>query len=159
MFKYRRDLKAKARALRARMTDAEQLLWSKLRRKQVLGVQFYRQRPVGDYIVDFYAPAAKLVIEVDGSQHLYDRHAQSDRTRDASLNGHCLQVLRFDNLQVLKETEAGMQIVHESVQAALHSNKSPLAPPFFKGGMASSGRSRNPDDSVPPFEKGGAGGI
>ena len=51
------------------MTDAERLLWSKVRMKQLKNLQFYRQRIIGDYIVDFYCPQAKLVIELDGEQH------------------------------------------------------------------------------------------
>ena len=67
------------------MTNAERMLWSKLRRKQVLGIQFYRQKPIGNYIVDFYAPSAKLVVEVDGSQHLEPDHVEQDRRRDRYL--------------------------------------------------------------------------
>ena len=52
------------------MTDAEHRLWFRLRRKQLLGVQFYRQKPIGKYIVDFYSPAVALVIEVDGGQQI-----------------------------------------------------------------------------------------
>ena len=70
MLKYNRSLKQPARRLRREMTNAEQALWGKLRRKQIQGIQFYRQRPIGDYVVDFYAPQVKLVVEVDGSQHL-----------------------------------------------------------------------------------------
>jgi very-short-patch-repair endonuclease len=66
---YRKDLKPLARTLRSRMTDAEQRLWHRIRRKQIRGVQFYRQKPLLAYIVDFYCPAAKLVLELDGSQH------------------------------------------------------------------------------------------
>lgn len=62
---YKSTLKLFARNLRNNMTDAEQLLWSKLRRKQILGVQFYRQKPLANYIVDFYCAAANLVIELD----------------------------------------------------------------------------------------------
>ncbi len=60
MLKYNPQLKTKARTLRITLTDAEQRLWERLRRKQILGVQFYRQKPIGNYIVDFYAPAARL---------------------------------------------------------------------------------------------------
>jgi len=56
MLRYNRRLKTKARSLRTNPTDAELRLWQRLRRKQILGVQFYRQKPIGDYIVDFYAP-------------------------------------------------------------------------------------------------------
>jgi very-short-patch-repair endonuclease len=71
----------RAREFRKNMTEAEQALWFRLRRKQLLDVQFYRQRPIGNHVVDFYAPSAKLVIEVDGSQHLEKDHlAQRHRT-------------------------------------------------------------------------------
>jgi very-short-patch-repair endonuclease len=70
MLRYNPRLKGRARSLRATLTDAEQRLWTRLRRKQIPGVQFYRQKPIGKYIVDFYAPAARLVVEIDGSQHL-----------------------------------------------------------------------------------------
>ena len=66
MLKYNPQLKTRARALRSNLTDAEQRLWSRLRGKQVLGIQFYRQRPIGNFIVDFYAPTTRLVIELDG---------------------------------------------------------------------------------------------
>ena len=67
MLKYRNNLKPLARQLRLNMTDAEQKLWFQLRRKQILDIVFYRQKPIGNYIVDFYAPSQKLVVEVDGA--------------------------------------------------------------------------------------------
>ncbi len=54
------------------MTDAERLLWSRIRRKQLKDCQFYRQKVVGNYIVDFYCPKSNLVIELDGGQHYSD---------------------------------------------------------------------------------------
>jgi len=83
------------------MTDAEISLWSKLRRKQLYGLQFYRQKPVGNYIVDFYCPAAKLVIEIDGGQHYTERGQAQDYERDAFLKDMGLSVLRFSNLDAL----------------------------------------------------------
>ncbi|HEX6173563.1 MAG TPA: DUF559 domain-containing protein, partial [Candidatus Binatia bacterium] len=56
MLPYNRRLKTKARSLRTKPTDAELHLWHRLRRKQILGVQFYRQKPIANYIADFYAP-------------------------------------------------------------------------------------------------------
>ena len=85
------------------MTDAEQLLWAHLRRKQILGIQFYRQKPIGPYIVDFHASTVSLVIEVDGSQHLDDEHMPFDVERDRFLKEQGIMVLRFDNRQVLSE--------------------------------------------------------
>jgi very-short-patch-repair endonuclease len=83
------------------MTDAEISLWSKLRRKQLYRLQFYRQKPVGNYIVDFYCPAAKLVIEIDGGQHYTERGQAQDYERDAFLKELGLSVLRFSNLDAL----------------------------------------------------------
>ena len=82
---YTKYLKHPARNLRKNMTDSEIRLWSRLRRKQLLGVQFYRQKPIHIYIVDFYAPKIKLVIEVDGSQHKYNENKIRDRVRDSFL--------------------------------------------------------------------------
>ncbi|MGH7850935.1 MAG: endonuclease domain-containing protein [Thermodesulfobacteriota bacterium] len=62
MLNYNKDLKALARELRKNMTDAEKLLWSKVRRKHFGGYQLYRQAIISNYIVDFYCPAAKMVI-------------------------------------------------------------------------------------------------
>jgi len=122
-------LKRNARALRSSLTDAEQLLWSRLRRKQLLGVQFYRQKPIGPYIVDFYCAVAKLVIEIDGGQHFEEAHRRRDQKRDADLRASGLTVLRFDNLQVLKETEIVMEAIYRAVEQRI-----PPSPPFAKGG-------------------------
>ena len=88
------------------MTDAEKMLWSHLRGKQILDIQFYRQKPLGPYVVDFYASAVLLVIEVDGRQHFEAEHMQRDSERDLYLVNEGLSVLRFDDRQVLLETDA-----------------------------------------------------
>jgi len=85
MLRYDPHLKPFARALRAGMTDAEQRLWYRVRRKQLDGVQFYRQKPLGHYIVDFHAPAARLVLELDGGQHFNAAGRDADARRDAAL--------------------------------------------------------------------------
>lgn len=112
MLNYRRKLKQPSRELRNSMTDAEQVLWSRLRGKQLHGVQFYRQKPIGPYIVDFYAHAAMLVIEVDGGQHYEPGHARHDAERDRFLADRGLLVMRFDNGQVLRETDAVVEQIH-----------------------------------------------
>ena len=91
------------------MTDAEHKLWFNLRRKQLDGVPCYRQkRP---YIVDFYLPAIRLVVEVDGSQHATEPGTTVDRVRTAYLQSLGLKVIRFDNRQVLLETEAVLEAI------------------------------------------------
>jgi len=115
------------------MTDSERVLWSRLRGKQLLGVQFYRQKPIGNYIVDFFAAKMKLVVEVDGSQHMETNPAKKDKHRDEYLTSVGLTVLRFNNREVLAETDAVVDIIYRSIAKRLKS-KSPL-PPFVKGGI------------------------
>jgi len=124
MLEYSHTLKPPSRQLRSNMTDAEQVLWSRLRGKQLLGVQFYRQKPLGSFIVDFYSHAAALVIEVDGGQHYEEEHAKKDAERDKYLAGLGMRVMRFDNRQVLLETDA----VVEEIFMVIEEGKSPLAP-------------------------------
>ncbi|OGU13667.1 MAG: hypothetical protein A2076_03750 [Geobacteraceae bacterium GWC2_53_11] len=122
---YSKNLKPPSRDLRGNMTNAEQLLWSRLRRKQLHGVQFYRQKPLGPYILDFFAPGAGLVVEVDGSQHLEPDHFERDRQRDQCLADEELLVLRFNNREVLLETNAVLEQIAEEI---LRRRKSPPAP-------------------------------
>ena len=95
MLSYDKELKALSQYLRKNMTDAENMLWLKLRRKQLKGHQFYRQKIIGKYIVDFYCPKANLVIELDGGQHYSETGRAKDRTRDDSLTEMGIKVLRF----------------------------------------------------------------
>ena len=133
MLQYKDSLRHKARLLRKRMTDSERVLWSRVRGKQLLGVQFYRQKPIGDYIVDFFAPKAKLVVEVDGSQHMQRDHATKDKRRDAYLASLGLRVLRFDSSQVLRETDAVAEAIFQAMAMFLNLEIPPI-PPFPQGG-------------------------
>lgn len=95
------SLKSRRRLLRRNFTDAERLLWSKLRNRQLLDVKFFRQYSVGPYVLDFYAPAHRLGIEFDGGQHLEPPHEEHDRQRTAYLNRQDINVIRFWNNDVL----------------------------------------------------------
>ena len=105
MLPYNKKLKPLSQKLRSSMTDAERALWGKLRRKQLLNLQFYRQKPLGQFIVDFYCPSARLVIEIDGGQHYFPQGLESDSRRDSYLNEMGLRVLRFSNHDVLANIE------------------------------------------------------
>ncbi|MGB2828136.1 MAG: endonuclease domain-containing protein [Dehalococcoidales bacterium] len=146
MLPYNENLKQPARQLRKNMTDAERQLWMKLRMKQLNGFQFYRQKPIGDYIVDFFCPRAKLVIEVDGSQHFTDEKAEYDRIRDEYLGSLGLRVLRFSNSDVMAHIEGVVKRIEEGIP--LSPEKIPLNPPFSKG-----------ETSPSPFGKGRPRGI
>jgi very-short-patch-repair endonuclease len=111
MLKYNPTLHERCRQLRKNMTTSEHHLWYNLRRKQLLNIQFYRQTPIGAYIVDFYAPAAKLVVEVDGGQHFEERQKIYDEKRTKFLESKGLKVLRFDNLEILREMKGVLEII------------------------------------------------
>jgi very-short-patch-repair endonuclease len=87
------------------MADAEKLLWSKIRRKQLKEHQFYRQKAIGDYIVDFYCPKASLVIEVDGGRHYGDEGKRKDKIRDVYMKNLGMKVLRFSDKEVFGNLE------------------------------------------------------
>ena len=118
---YNKNLKHNARQLRNNMTEAEQKLWLRLRQKQILGLQFYRQKPILNFIVDFYCPAANLIIECDGSQHLNEKGLQYDLVRDQALTQLNLTVLRLNNLQILHELDAVIQTI-ENVILSQHAD-------------------------------------
>jgi len=98
------------------MTDAENRLWRVLRNKQLKNCQFYRQKIIGDYIVDFYCPAAKLVVEVDGSQHNSELGSELDNIRDEFLKKHGLRIRRINNLDVLKNLEGVVEVIVKDLE-------------------------------------------
>ena len=113
MLHYNKNLKTIARVLRKNMTDAERLLWSRLRRKQIKRYQFYRQRKIGNYLVDFYCPKANVVIEVDGGQHYSEPGTEFDNLRDKQLADLGLRVLRFSNMDVLQNIDGVIEYIYE----------------------------------------------
>lgn len=118
---YNKSLKLPSRDLRNNMTDAEQWLWQRLRRKQILGLQFYRQKPILNFIVDFYCSAANLVIECDGGQHYTEDGLEADRVRDEALSELGLVVLRFSNRQILTEIDVVVEQVYWIAKQRLES--------------------------------------
>jgi len=93
----------KAKLLRSKMTEAETILWEKLKGKQVLGLRFRRQHPINIYIVDFYCYSQKLVIELDGGIHKTQIEYDNQRTKDLKMYG--LKVIRFYNSEVENDIE------------------------------------------------------
>ena len=113
-----RDVKERARYMRKNLTPAESILWQRLRRKQVGGLRFRRQHPIGRFIVDFYCAEVKLVIEVDGAVHFQPGHDEYDAARQGFLEQLGLNVLRFDNAQVLRETDKVLEAIAEHLLAS-----------------------------------------
>jgi very-short-patch-repair endonuclease len=106
-------LKSFSQELRKQMTKEENLLWYRFLRKYP--VRFRRQYVIGSYIVDFYCHQAKLVIELDGSQHYDPQETEKDNVRTAYLESLGLQVIRFTNLDVLQQFSAVCQSIDDAV--------------------------------------------
>ena len=96
-----------AKTLRKRSTDAEVLLWQKLRARQLEGIKFRRQQPIKDFIVDFVSFEKRIVIELDGGQHA--RAKDIDRGRDKFFEENGFTVLRFWNSEVLENLDGVLE--------------------------------------------------
>ncbi len=110
-----------SKALRKRPTKAEQLLWRNLRMRQMEGLKFRRQQPIGNYIVDFVCFENRIIIEVDGGQHADEE--KKDRERDLYFQINNFMVLRFWNNEVLQNTPGVIEKIRESC-----SHRPPLNP-------------------------------
>jgi very-short-patch-repair endonuclease len=97
------QIQQRARELRQEMTPAEELLWSRVRNKQLHGLKFRRQHPMGPFIADFYCAARRLVVEIDGDIH--DLHPERDAARTKQFEQYGYRVIRFRNEQVLNNIE------------------------------------------------------
>lgn len=108
-----------ARSLRKGMTDAEQLLWFCLRRKQLGGFRFRRQHPFERFVLDFYCCESKLAIELDGGQHNELDARTRDKERTEFLEHHGIKVLRFWNNEVFSNMEGVLQTIYDSLMARI----------------------------------------
>jgi BirA family biotin operon repressor/biotin-[acetyl-CoA-carboxylase] ligase len=104
-----------ARRWRREMTDAERLLWSRLRGRQ-LGAKLVNQFPIGDAVADFACRSAKLVVELDGGQHALTPEADAERTCIIELHGY--RVIRFWNNDVMENVEGVLEVIAEHLRIA-----------------------------------------
>jgi len=122
-----------ARALRRDMTEAERTLWRRLRRQQFMDARFRRQVPIGPYIADFACLKARLIIEIDGSQHV--EAAAYDARRDAFLKREGFKVLRFWNNDVVARADSVMEAIFVALDGVrLRHPPSALRAPSPSGG-------------------------
>ena len=116
-------IRLRARALRHNATDAEKLLWRRIRMWQLDEFKFRRQQPLGNYIVDFVCLAKKIVVEIDGGQHAEQR--DYDGKRDAWLHEQGFIVLRFWNHDVLGSVESVAEKIYETAKSTPFLSPSP----------------------------------
>lgn len=114
----------RSQRLRKNSTKAENKLWYECLKG--LKPQFYRQRPIDHYIVDFYCPKLKLVIEIDGDSHFTEDGIGNDRIRTSVLAGYGLRVKRFTNLEIDQNFDVVKQLIYDWIQSY-------QKPPLIKG--------------------------
>ncbi len=105
----------RAKELRKQLTDAEVILWNRLK-QNLLGCKFRRQHPLAGYIADFYCHQHRLVIEVDGSIHNRPDRKEYDQERDAELRSLKLTILRFTNHEVLHNTDQVIKTISKHLK-------------------------------------------
>ena len=118
-------LKDRRRELRRNQTEAEKRFWAHVRGRQFHGLKFFRQYSIGPYILDFYCPARRFAIELDGGYHNQPENKEYDSARSEYLNAQGITVLRFWNHDVLNQTRSVLAKVEEKI--------TPPDLPFSKG--------------------------
>jgi very-short-patch-repair endonuclease len=121
----------KSRKLRRNQTDAEKKLWALLRNRQLEGVKFRRQFPLGGYIVDFYAPEYRLGIEADGGGHYENKGRQRDKFRTKELNELGVEIVRFSDRDILTNIEGVCERIKKVIEEK--KNNPPHLHPLPKG--------------------------
>jgi very-short-patch-repair endonuclease len=106
---------ARSRALRREMSLPEVLLWIELRGGRLGDLKFRRQHPVGPYVLDFYCPAKRLAIEIDGEAHAGDDRAERDRIRDQRLAERGIRALRIPARDVLQSVDSAISAIREAI--------------------------------------------
>ena len=118
-----RAMTAIARGLRQEPTEAEDRLWQAIRRKQVLGRKFRRQMPIGAFVVDFYCPSDRLVVEVDGGIH--DLQLEADQVRQELIESLGIRFLRLTNDEVMRDLPGALSKIEQTLTKPAQGDKSP----------------------------------
>ncbi len=130
----RKEHTSMRRRLRSESPKAERLLWWRLRGKQMDGLKFRRQYGVGEYVLDFYCPAAKLAVELDGETHFDPKAEARDARRQAFVERFEIRVLRFTNPQVYEQLDAVVDEIWRAARERIAAlEKNPPSSPLRKG--------------------------
>ena len=107
----KKPLKEFRKELRNNLTPAEAVMWKALQKKQLEGRKFRRQHSIGNYIVDFYCPKEKLIVELDGAGHFTPEGSDQDEKRDAYMSNLGIKVIRFENRDVFNNLYAVLEMI------------------------------------------------
>jgi very-short-patch-repair endonuclease len=118
--------RAAARKLRTNATPHERILWRALKELPVEGTHFRRQAPIGPYVVDFFCPAAHLIIELDGGHHNDDKTAERDRERQLWLEQEGFRVIRFWNSEITGDLTAVLERIYVELYGSRETEVEPL---------------------------------
>jgi very-short-patch-repair endonuclease len=119
---YNKNLKPLARELRNNQTDPELVIWHYIRKKQILNVTFNRQKPLYNYILDFYSDKARLAIEIDGAGHFTQEQQDKDMLRDEILLiSYNIKTIRFTNREVFNSLPEVLNTIYVETEARLKS--------------------------------------
>jgi very-short-patch-repair endonuclease len=123
---YNPELKVLAKELRRNMTLSEVLLWKELKNKSMMGYDFDRQRPIGNFIVDFFCKDLSLAIEIDGDTHIYRYDYDEERQQELERLG--VRFLRFDDIEVKKNMSNVLRVIEDWIE-----NHQPTPDPSREG--------------------------
>ncbi|MCK0162211.1 endonuclease domain-containing protein [Allomuricauda sp. F6463D] len=130
IIKYNPKLKELARELRRNATKSEVCLWQKLKLDQIHGYDFHRQKPIDEYIVEFFCNKLRLAIEVDGYSHQLEEIWEKDAVKTNRLNELGIHVLRFSDTQVLRDMDNVLRAIEEYIfMFEASENTPPSIPP------------------------------
>ena len=115
IFPYNPHLKEKARKLRKNSTKSEIILWHYLKGKQIGGVDFHRQKPIGSYILDFFCPSVHLGIELDGYTHKCNEVARRDARKERQMMSYRIKIIRFWNDDVYYDLDNVLRVIEQTV--------------------------------------------
>jgi very-short-patch-repair endonuclease len=118
--------RAAARKLRANATPHERILWRALKEMPVEGTHFRRQAPIGRYIVDFFCPAAHLIVELDGGHHNDDETAKRDHERQLWLEREGYRIIRFWNSEIMDDLNAVLERIYSELHGSRDAKVKPL---------------------------------
>ncbi len=102
--------------LRKNQTKAEEVLWRKIKNKQINGCKFRRQFGIEKYVIDFYCPKLKLAIEIDGDSHFYGKQLKNDANREKEIEQYGVKILRFMNVDVRDNLKNVLNVIWEECE-------------------------------------------